>query len=268
MADTLTSNPTERLVRQMRLAADAAAASVCPPAVCPPTGCVILDARDRWLSVAAPTPVGVHPEIVALDRAGPLAVGGTAVVTLEPCLDCAVAFARAGIKTVVFAALRPEGSTVSWMQNRGLTVVPGIGEEIVAAGVLAPWLLSWRLRRPFITWAFASSPSGRLALLDTAGDDVLTDLAQLRRQVDAVYADAAESDQFPKFAAGRPVRHVMIENDPGVFLGTVDRVVCYFGNQLDGATAVPRLNLLNARLSSVTQVGEGSVRTVWDFRTP
>lgn len=268
MSDTLTSsNPAERLTRQMRLAADHAAASVTPPSTCPPTGCVILDAEDRWLSVAAPSPTGVHAEVIALDRAGPTVRGGTAVVTLEPCLDCVVAFARAGIKTVAVGTLRPEGSSLSLMESRGIRPILGVGEEIVTEGVLAPWLLSWTLRRPFITWVFASSPTGRLALLESAGDEVLTDLAQLRRQVDAVYSDIGDTAEIPKTIAGRRARHVMIENDPGAFLKAVDRVVGYFGTQLDGATPVPRLNLLDARLTSVDKVGEMAVRTVWDFRS-
>ena len=52
----------------------------------PPVGAVILDADGQIVGVGGTQPAGeAHAEVVALRRAGQLAVGGTAVVTLEPC---------------------------------------------------------------------------------------------------------------------------------------------------------------------------------------
>ena len=52
----------------------------------PPVGAVILDRDGAIAGVGATQPVGgPHAEVVALRRAGERAVGGTAVVTLEPC---------------------------------------------------------------------------------------------------------------------------------------------------------------------------------------
>jgi len=51
----------------------------------PPVGAVILDRNGEIAGVGATEPPGgAHAEVVALRRAGERAVGGTAVVTLEP----------------------------------------------------------------------------------------------------------------------------------------------------------------------------------------
>ncbi|MGA9613664.1 MAG: bifunctional diaminohydroxyphosphoribosylaminopyrimidine deaminase/5-amino-6-(5-phosphoribosylamino)uracil reductase RibD, partial [Mycobacterium sp.] len=52
----------------------------------PPVGAVILDRDGRVAGVGGTQPAGgAHAEVMALRRAGRLAAGGTAVVTLEPC---------------------------------------------------------------------------------------------------------------------------------------------------------------------------------------
>ena len=52
----------------------------------PPVGAVILDVDGDVAGVGGTEPPGgPHAEVVALRRAGELARGGTAVVTLEPC---------------------------------------------------------------------------------------------------------------------------------------------------------------------------------------
>src|SRR4029078_3113881 len=52
----------------------------------PPVGAVILDRDGEVAGIGATTPAGgPHAEVLALRRAGRRAVGGTAVVTLEPC---------------------------------------------------------------------------------------------------------------------------------------------------------------------------------------
>src|SRR6201998_2868856 len=52
----------------------------------PPVGAVILDREGRVGGAGGTQAAGsAHAEVVALRRAGRLAQGGTAVVTLEPC---------------------------------------------------------------------------------------------------------------------------------------------------------------------------------------
>src|SRR5690625_3519286 len=72
----------------------------------PPVGCVVLDSDGAVAGVGATQPPGGdHAEVRALRAAGDRAVGGTAVVTLEPCSHtgrtppCTTALREAGIAT-------------------------------------------------------------------------------------------------------------------------------------------------------------------------
>ena len=76
----------------------------------PPVGAVILDRDGRVVGVGGTQRTGgAHAEVVALRRAGRLAAGGAAVVTLEPCNHhgktppCVDALLEAGIATVIYA---------------------------------------------------------------------------------------------------------------------------------------------------------------------
>ena len=80
----------------------------------PPVGAVILDADGQVVGVGGTEPAGGdHAEVLALRRAGSLAAGGIAVVTLEPCNHygktppCVNALIDAGVRTVVYAVTDP-----------------------------------------------------------------------------------------------------------------------------------------------------------------
>lgn len=80
----------------------------------PPVGAVILDHAGRVVGVGGTQRTGsAHAEVMALRRAGRLAAGGTAVVTLEPCNHhgktppCVDALIQAGIAAVVYAVGDP-----------------------------------------------------------------------------------------------------------------------------------------------------------------
>ena len=80
----------------------------------PPVGAVILDRDGEIAGVGATEPPGgPHAEVVALRRAGERAVGGTAVVTLEPCNHygrtppCVDALVAARISRVAYAVGDP-----------------------------------------------------------------------------------------------------------------------------------------------------------------
>src|SRR3984957_5204887 len=80
----------------------------------PPVGAVILDRDGRVVGVGGPQRTGsAHAGVGALRRAGQLAAGGTAVVTLEPCNHhgktppCVDALLEAGIATVIYAVSDP-----------------------------------------------------------------------------------------------------------------------------------------------------------------
>ena len=80
----------------------------------PPVGAVILDRDGEIAGVGATEPPGgPHAEVVALRRAGERAVGGTAVVTLEPCNHygrtppCVDALVASGVSRVAYAVADP-----------------------------------------------------------------------------------------------------------------------------------------------------------------
>ena len=80
----------------------------------PPVGAVIVDLEGRVVGVGATEPAGGdHAEVVALRRAGSLAAGGIAVVTLEPCNHfgktppCVNALIEARVGTVIYAVADP-----------------------------------------------------------------------------------------------------------------------------------------------------------------
>lgn len=142
----------------------------------PPVGAVILDRDGQLVGVGGTEPVGgPHAEVVALHAAGDRALGGTAVVTLEPCAHqgrtppCVDALVRAGISTVVYAVADPnpvaaDGATR--LAEAGLEVVGGVLAEDVSAGTLREWLHRQRTGRPHVTWKYAGSIDGRSAAAD------------------------------------------------------------------------------------------------------
>ena len=80
----------------------------------PPVGAVILDRDGEIAGVGATEPPGgPHAEVVALRRAGERAVGGTAVVTLEPCNHygrtppCVDALVASRVSRVAYAVADP-----------------------------------------------------------------------------------------------------------------------------------------------------------------
>lgn len=98
----------------MRRAIDLASAAAGTTAPNPPVGCVIV-AGGRTVGEGATAAGGrPHAEERALDRAGELARGATAFVTLEPCgarssgtVSCAERLIAAGVARVVYAAGNP-----------------------------------------------------------------------------------------------------------------------------------------------------------------
>src|ERR1700749_44341 len=133
----------------------------------PPVGAVILDREGRVAGAGGTQRTGsAHAEVVALRRAGRLAAGGTAVVTLEPCNHhgktppCVDALLEAGIANVVYAVTDPHkvaaGGAVR-LSEAGGQGRSGVLRDEVAAGPLREWLHKQRTGRPHVTWKYASS---------------------------------------------------------------------------------------------------------------
>lgn len=166
----------------------------------PPVGAVILD-RDRQVAgVGGTEPTGgAHAEIVALRRAGELAVGGTAVVTLEPCNHhgktppCVDALVAAGISNVVFAAGDPNPAAAGGAQRlaqAGVNVVSGVLADEVAGGTLREWLHKQRTGLPHVTLKYAASADGRSAAADGSSQWITGEAARADVHVRRAGADA------------------------------------------------------------------------------
>lgn len=142
----------------------------------PPVGAVILDPEGRVVGVGATEPPGGdHAEILALRRAGGLAAGGIAVVTLEPCNHygktppCVNALIEARVGTVIYAVADPNAIAsggAGRLQAAGVQVHAGVLADQVAAGPLREWLHKQRTGLPHVTWKYASSLDGRSAAAD------------------------------------------------------------------------------------------------------
>ncbi|MCV7040634.1 riboflavin biosynthesis protein RibD [Mycolicibacterium moriokaense] len=142
----------------------------------PPVGAVILDSDNEVAGVGATEPPGgAHAEVLALRRAGQRAVGGTAVVTLEPCNHhgrtppCVDALVAAGISAVAYAVTDPNpvaAGGAARLVDLGLEVVGGVLRDEVSRGPLREWLHKQRTGLPHVTWKFATSVDGRSAAAD------------------------------------------------------------------------------------------------------
>jgi diaminohydroxyphosphoribosylaminopyrimidine deaminase/5-amino-6-(5-phosphoribosylamino)uracil reductase len=167
----------------------------------PPVGAVILDPQGRVVGVGGTAPAGGdHAEVVALRRAGGLAAGGIAVVTLEPCNHygktppCVNALIDARVATVVYAVTDPNGipgGGAGRLSAQGVQVRSGVLADQVAGGPLREWLYKQRTGLPHLTWKYASSVDGRSAASDGSSQWISSeasrsDLHRRRAMADAI----------------------------------------------------------------------------------
>lgn len=138
----------------------------------PSAGCVLVG-NGRTVGRGWTQPGGrPHAETVALGRAGNLARGATAYVTLEPCAHhgetppCAEALAAAGVARVVVGARDPDprvdGAGILFLEEAGIEVATGVCGE-AAAEVAAGFFTRIREGRPLVTVKLATSLDGRIA---------------------------------------------------------------------------------------------------------
>ncbi|GEE02731.1 bifunctional diaminohydroxyphosphoribosylaminopyrimidine deaminase/5-amino-6-(5-phosphoribosylamino)uracil reductase [Gordonia spumicola] len=142
----------------------------------PPVGAVILDGDGLVVGVGhTQPPGGPHAEVGALRAAGEAAIGGIAVVTLEPCNHtgrtgpCAQALIDAGISQVHYAVSDPNPTAAggaATLRAAGVDVTGGVLAETAARGPLRQWLHRQRTGRPLVTLKLASTLDGRIAAPD------------------------------------------------------------------------------------------------------
>jgi diaminohydroxyphosphoribosylaminopyrimidine deaminase / 5-amino-6-(5-phosphoribosylamino)uracil reductase len=197
----MSAEPVGRIEAAMRLAIEQSYQVKGTTYPNPPVGAVILDAQGRVVGVGGTAPAGGdHAEVVALRRAGGLAAGGIAVVTLEPCNHygktppCVNALIDARVATVVYAVTDPNriaGGGAGRLAAGGVHVRSGVLADQVAGGPLREWLHKQRTGVPHLTWKYASSVDGRSAASDGSSQWISSeasrsDLHRRRAMADAI----------------------------------------------------------------------------------
>jgi diaminohydroxyphosphoribosylaminopyrimidine deaminase/5-amino-6-(5-phosphoribosylamino)uracil reductase len=154
----------------------------------PPVGAVILDRDGRVVGVGGTQRTGgAHAEVMALRRAGRLAAGGTAVVTLEPCNHhgktppCVDALIDAGVASVIYAVADPNPAAAGGaarLAAAGVEVIGDVQADSVTAGPLREWLHKQRTGLPHVTWKYATSIDGRSAAADGSSQWITSEAAR------------------------------------------------------------------------------------------
>jgi len=153
----------------------------------PRVGAVVSDAAGQVVGCGYHRGAGTdHAEVMALAQAGPAAVGGTVVVTLEPCNHtgrtgpCAEALMAAGVARVVFAQSDPHrvaAGGASRLRAAGVRVEGGLLAE-EAALLNVAWSFAVTHGRPRVVWKFAGTLDGRSAAKDGTSQWITGPLAR------------------------------------------------------------------------------------------
>lgn len=182
--------------RALVLAADPRA----PRGENPRVGCVIIDTQNQVVGEGWHEGAGTpHAEVMALNQAGDRALGGTAVVTLEPCRHhgrtgpCTRALIEAGVRRVVFAQSDPSsdaGGGAEELRAAGIDALGGVLESDAIA-LNREWTFATVRGRPFVTAKCAISLDGRVAgpggkPVQLTGDEATKFSHGLRASVQAV----------------------------------------------------------------------------------
>lgn len=171
----------------------------------PAVGCVLVRG-GRVVGRGWTQPGGrPHAERMALDAAGPRAVGATAYVTLEPCAHhgrtppCAAGLVASGVARVVTALTDPDprvaGRGHQMLRDAGIPLTEGVLADRAAA-LQAGFLLRITQGRPFVTLKLASSLDGRIAMASgesrwITGPEARAHVHALRAQHDAIMVGGA-----------------------------------------------------------------------------
>jgi diaminohydroxyphosphoribosylaminopyrimidine deaminase / 5-amino-6-(5-phosphoribosylamino)uracil reductase len=189
-------------IAAMRRAIAVSAAGLGTTSPNPPVGCVVIGSGGGLVGEGYHQRKGeAHAEAQALAAAGPLAVGATAVVTLEPCNHqgrtpaCRQALIDAKVGRVVLAVIDPtsrgEGGAAA-LRAAGVDVEVGVLAD-EARVVLGPWLTALTRRRPVVTWPYVISDQGIAPLPNQAQD-----AKALRLNADAVlHQDGSVTEAMP-----------------------------------------------------------------------
>jgi len=161
---------------------------------------------------------GPHAEIMALQEAGPLAVGATAYVTLEPCSHhgktppCTEALLYARVASVVAAMEDPfppvDGSGLERLRQAGIPCEVGLLADR-AQRLNAPYLKRLKTGQPWVIAKWAMTHDGQLALPEDMGRWISNDTSQavvqkLRGRVDAIIVGSGTVGADDPLLTARP----------------------------------------------------------------
>ena len=150
----------------------------------PSVGCLVLDKGGKVVGRASTSPSGrPHAERSALEQAGARALGGTLVVTLEPCVafpgkkspPCAAAAILSGVETVLVGSPDPHpqvsGRGLYALRKSGMTVVE-VGLDGRIPDFYAGFGHFLSKGRPRVTLKVALSADGFVAAAQGARTDI------------------------------------------------------------------------------------------------
>jgi len=197
----LNNNFSEFDIKMTRLALELAAIGAGQVSPSPLVGCVIVAANGEIAGEGTYIYDNVtHAEVLALEEAGRLAVGGTAYVSLEPhsyhgrTKPCTTALINAGIRRVVCPIEDPNplvsGKGFEILRANGIEVVTGILRD-EAARLNEKFCVWHNKNRPFVHLKLAISLDGRISLRDSvsttlSGKESAVRVQDLRHEHDAI----------------------------------------------------------------------------------
>jgi diaminohydroxyphosphoribosylaminopyrimidine deaminase / 5-amino-6-(5-phosphoribosylamino)uracil reductase len=197
----LKDNSTEFDIKMTRLAIELASLGVGQVSPSPLVGCVIVAANGEIAGEGTYLYDNeTHAEVLALEEAGRLAVGGTAYVSLEPhsyrgrTKPCTTALINSGIKRVVCPIEDPNplvsGKGFEILRAHGIEVVTGILRD-EAARLNEKFCVWHNKNRPFVHLKLAMSLDGRISLKDSvsttlSGKESAVRVQDLRHEHDAI----------------------------------------------------------------------------------
>jgi diaminohydroxyphosphoribosylaminopyrimidine deaminase/5-amino-6-(5-phosphoribosylamino)uracil reductase len=155
----------------------------------PLVGCVIVK-EDRIIGEGYHHQYGgPHAEVNAINNASESVTDATAFVTLEPCSHfgktppCADLLIESGIKEVYVANLDPNplvaGKGIAKLEAAGITCHVGLLAE-KGEWINRHFFTFHRLKRPYITFKYASSADGFIALADGEPTQISSELSAIR----------------------------------------------------------------------------------------
>jgi diaminohydroxyphosphoribosylaminopyrimidine deaminase / 5-amino-6-(5-phosphoribosylamino)uracil reductase len=195
------ANYNEFDIKMTRLALELASIGAGQVSPSPLVGCVIVAANGEIAGEGTYIYDNItHAEVLALEEAGRLAVGGTAYVSLEPhsyhgrTTPCTTALINADIKRVVCPIEDPNplvsGKGFEILRANGIEVVTGILRD-EAARLNEKFCVWHNKNRPFVHLKLAMSLDGRISLQNSvsttlSGKESANRVQEMRHEHDAI----------------------------------------------------------------------------------